>query len=136
MTHHSDSTKTALVLPGGGARGAFQVGVLKALAEILPRNCQNPFPVISGTSAGAVISVVLASKAEHFRSAVTGETYLPVGRLSRMASSVIEYGPEGLGRNGVVGGGGIGKTMKSNQRVGNERSDGSGRRTGRVPRAE
>ncbi|MDH4055403.1 MAG: patatin-like phospholipase family protein [Gammaproteobacteria bacterium] len=76
MTHHSDSTKTALVLPGGGARGAFQVGVLKALAEILPRNCQNPFPVISGTSAGAVISVVLASKAEHFRSAVTELEYV------------------------------------------------------------
>lgn len=69
MNKDSDSTKTALVLPGGGARGAFQVGVLKALAEILPRNCRNPFPVISGTSAGAVISVVLASRAERFRSA-------------------------------------------------------------------
>jgi NTE family protein len=76
MTHHPDATKTALVLPGGGARGAFQVGVLKALAEILPKNCRNPFPVISGTSAGAVISVVLASKAEHFRSAVTELEYV------------------------------------------------------------
>ncbi len=62
--------RTALVLPGGGARGAFQVGVLKAIAEILPKGSRNPFPVISGTSAGAVTSVVLASKAEHFRSAV------------------------------------------------------------------
>ncbi len=70
MTNQSDSTKTALVLPGGGARGAFQVGVLKALAAILPKTSTNPFPIISGTSAGAVNSVVLASRAEHYRSAV------------------------------------------------------------------
>jgi len=70
MTKHPDIPKTALVLPGGGARGAFQVGVLKALAEIMPRNSANPFPVISGTSAGAVNSVVLASRAAHFRTAL------------------------------------------------------------------
>lgn len=65
----SDLTKTGLVLPGGGARGAFQVGVLKAIAEIMPKSCANPFAVISGTSAGAVNSVVLASRAQHFRAA-------------------------------------------------------------------
>ena len=70
MNKAPDDVKTALVLPGGGARGAFQVGVLKALAELLPRDRANPFPVISGTSAGAVNSVVLASRAEHFRSAI------------------------------------------------------------------
>lgn len=70
MNRAPEDVKTALVLPGGGARGAFQVGVLKALAELLPRDQANPFPVISGTSAGAVNSVVLASQAEHFRSAV------------------------------------------------------------------
>ena len=70
MNNQSDSIKTALVMPGGGARGAFQVGVLKAVAEILPKNSKNPFPIISGTSAGAVNSVVLASRAQHFRSAV------------------------------------------------------------------
>ena len=58
---------TALVLPGGGARGAFQVGVLKALAELMPKGSSNPFEVISGTSAGAINSVVLASKARRFR---------------------------------------------------------------------
>ena len=62
--------KTALVLPGGGARGAFQVGVLKALAELLPRGGPNPFPVISGTSAGAVNSIVLATRAQNLRIAV------------------------------------------------------------------
>jgi len=67
MKFHPEDKKTALVLPGGGARGAFQVGVLKALAENLPPGCVNPFPVISGTSAGAINSVVLASKARRFR---------------------------------------------------------------------
>lgn len=66
----STGPRTALVLPGGGARGAFQVGVLKAVAELLPRKSPNPFPIISGTSAGAVNAVVLASRAQHLRSAV------------------------------------------------------------------
>ncbi len=57
-------------MPGGGARGAFQVGVLKALAELLPRGAANPFPVVSGTSAGAVNSIVLAASARNYRSAV------------------------------------------------------------------
>ena len=70
MSNKTDPSRLALILPGGGARGAFQVGVLKALAELLPKNSANPFPVISGTSAGAVNSVVLASKARHFRSAI------------------------------------------------------------------
>ena len=70
MKSTPNNVKTALVLPGGGARGAFQAGVLKALAELLPRDRPNPFPVISGTSAGAVNSAVLASRAHHFRSAV------------------------------------------------------------------
>ena len=56
---------TALILPGGGARGAYQVGVLKAIAEIAPRG-DNPFPVICGTSAGAINAAVLASHAHEF----------------------------------------------------------------------
>ncbi len=60
-----------LVLPGGGARGAYQVGVLKALAELLPRRSANPFAVLSGTSAGAISAAVLASRARSFRRAVT-----------------------------------------------------------------
>jgi NTE family protein len=70
MRIHQQDSKTALVLPGGGARGAFQVGVLKALAELVPSRSANPFPIISGTSAGAINSVVLASKARHFPLAV------------------------------------------------------------------
>ncbi len=67
MNDYSESNKTALVLPGGGARGAFQAGVLKALAQIMPKGSANPFAVISGTSAGAVNSIVLASRAQNFR---------------------------------------------------------------------
>jgi len=58
------------VLPGGGARGAFQAGVLKALAELMPKGASNPFSVLSGTSAGAINTVVLAGKARRFRFAV------------------------------------------------------------------
>ena len=67
---NSSNLRTGLVLPGGGARGAFQVGVLKAIAEILPARARNPFPIVSGTSAGAINSVVLASRAQRFRFAV------------------------------------------------------------------
>jgi NTE family protein len=51
-----------LVLPGGGARAAYQVGVLRAIADLLP-GAPNPFPVIVGTSAGAVSATVLATEA-------------------------------------------------------------------------
>ena len=60
-----------LVLTGGGARSAYQVGVLKAMVEMLPR-ARNPFDVICGTSAGAVAAGVLASEAHHWRRAVAG----------------------------------------------------------------
>lgn len=59
-----------LVLPGGGARCSYQAGVLKAIAELLPALSPNPFPVISGTSAGAINATVLATRARRFRHAV------------------------------------------------------------------
>ena len=55
-----------LVLPGGGARCAYQVGVLKAISEMLLKGSPCPFPIISGTSAGAINSVVLAIRARRF----------------------------------------------------------------------
>ena len=57
--------KPALMLPGGGARGAYQVGVLKALAEFLPGPA-SAFPIIAGTSAGAINAAVMASHADDF----------------------------------------------------------------------
>ncbi|WP_137818461.1 patatin-like phospholipase family protein [Pseudomonas sp. 2FG] len=61
---------TGLILSGGGARAAYQVGVLAAIADLLPDATQNPFPVIVGTSAGAVNAVGLACGALHFTEAV------------------------------------------------------------------
>ncbi|WP_299975825.1 patatin-like phospholipase family protein [uncultured Pseudoteredinibacter sp.] len=61
--------KNALILSGGGARAAYQIGVLKALKEIVPTN-QNPFPIICGTSAGAINAVSLASRCDDFSFAV------------------------------------------------------------------
>ena len=65
-----DAGRLGRVLTGGGARGAYQVGVLKAIAELLPRDAPIPFRVISGTSAGAMIAAVLAAHARHYREGV------------------------------------------------------------------
>ena len=61
---------SALVLSGGGARAAYQVGVLKAIADIMPESTRNPFGIISGTSAGAINAVALAAHADNYRNAV------------------------------------------------------------------
>jgi len=63
-------TKRGLVLSGGGARGAYQVGVLKAISEMHEKHAHNPFSVITGTSAGALNAVALAASANNFRLAV------------------------------------------------------------------
>jgi NTE family protein len=62
--------KAGLVLAGGGARAAYQVGALQALKELLPDARPNPFPIICGTSAGAVNAGALAVNADHFGRAV------------------------------------------------------------------
>jgi len=78
---------TGLILSGGGARAAYQVGVLAAIAEMRKRALLslmespgteaqraalsgNPFPIISGTSAGAINAAVLACGADNFDAAV------------------------------------------------------------------
>lgn len=66
---------TALLLPGGGARAAYQVGVLKGIAELIGSagagNIPSPFSILCGTSAGALNAVALASRADDFGLAVT-----------------------------------------------------------------
>ncbi len=62
--------KTALILSGGGARAAYQAGVLSALSQLSPRGSPTPFPVICGTSAGSINAAVLAVDAANFRFAV------------------------------------------------------------------
>ncbi|MDP9044810.1 MAG: patatin-like phospholipase family protein [Pseudomonadota bacterium] len=65
---------TGLILSGGGARAAYQVGVLEALAQIRrdagQQRSANPFPVIAGTSAGAINAAALACGADDFDAAV------------------------------------------------------------------
>ena len=67
---------TALVLSGGGARAAYQVGVLRALVRIRRSalgpmaRLRNPFGVICGTSAGAINAAALACQADRFEAAV------------------------------------------------------------------
>jgi len=63
-------SKAGLILTGGGARAAYQVGVLKAVRELLPLPEKNPFPIVCGTSAGAVNAATLAVYAENFDAAV------------------------------------------------------------------
>ncbi|MDH3326124.1 MAG: patatin-like phospholipase family protein [Gammaproteobacteria bacterium] len=62
--------KIGLILSGGGARAAYQVGVLKAIADSLPKDAINPFPIICGTSAGAINAAALGVYASQYREAV------------------------------------------------------------------
>lgn len=64
------SPKVGLILTGGGARAAYQVGVLRAIADMLPEGTRNPFPVICGTSAGAINAASLALSARNFHEGV------------------------------------------------------------------
>lgn len=74
-------------MSGGGARAAYQVGVLAAIAQMRHRArlalgdgpetaaqraalSANPFPIISGTSAGAINAAVLACGADNFDAAM------------------------------------------------------------------
>ncbi len=62
--------KTSIIMSGGGARAAYQVGVLKAVAEMLPDDAPNPFDIICGTSAGAINAAAMATHAYNFKKSV------------------------------------------------------------------
>jgi len=58
-----------LILTGGGARAAYQIGVLQEISEMRARHCgakSNPFQIICGTSAGAINASMLACGADRF----------------------------------------------------------------------
>ena len=103
-----------IVMTGGGARGAYQAGVLKRIGEIpLLRAAPSPFKVISGASAGAVNSVFLASGAESFGSCSEQLaklwSELEAGQVFR--TDLVSLGPRAgrwlkdLSLGGVLGGG-------------------------------
>src|SRR5207247_11173084 len=70
LNPESIKSKAGLVLTGGGARAAYQVGVLKAVRELLPLPEKNPFPIVCGTSSGAINAATLAVFADNFDAAV------------------------------------------------------------------
>jgi NTE family protein len=72
MTASAPRTPIALVLSGGGARAAYQVGVLRAIAGALPPATPLPFPIVCGNSAGALNAAFIASDASNFDRAVRG----------------------------------------------------------------
>lgn len=71
---HETPQRVGLLLTGGGARAAYQVGVLEAIADIRlacgAGNQPNPFPIITGTSAGAINASALACGADDFDATV------------------------------------------------------------------
>jgi len=70
MATKNNKPKIGVVMMGGGARAAYQVGVLRAIVDMRPKNSPSPFNIISGTSAGAINAVSLACVAENFQLAV------------------------------------------------------------------
>lgn len=67
---HPGDTRTALVVSGGGARAAYEVGVLKALRELMPRHGNSPFSIYCGISGGAINATSLALAADNFAAGV------------------------------------------------------------------
>ena len=71
MSGPDKGAQTGLIMSGGGARAAYQVGVLRAIARMLPQRSHNPFQIICGTSAGAINAASLASNGDRFDRAVS-----------------------------------------------------------------
>lgn len=93
--------RVALVLTGGGARAAYQVGALMAVREVWGKRPDNPFPILCGTSAGAINAVALAVFAADFNAGVRKLAYIwrnfHVGQIYRsdtlaIAESVLRWG--------------------------------------------
>src|SRR5512139_193870 len=82
--------RVGLVLTGGGARAAYQVGALRALAEIAPAG-PVPFDVLAGISAGAINAVVVATGAADFR-----------GGTARLAETWRTLTPDRVYRTGAI----------------------------------
>src|SRR6202050_5266516 len=86
-----------LVLTGGGARGAYQAGVLRAIAERRGPGAPSPFRVVAGVSAGSINAAFVAAHADDFYGA-TGRLCELWGNLQ--TGDVFETNPVGLSRRG------------------------------------
>lgn len=95
---HPPDTRTALILAGGGARAAYQVGVLAAVRELLPDSKRNPFPILCGSSSGAINAAIMAVRAEDFGS---GVDFLHEIWANFRAGDVYRADPLGIGLSGI-----------------------------------
>lgn len=108
---------TALVLSGGGARGAYEAGVVAGIVEVLGPRSRAPFEVFSGTSVGAINAAYLAAHADradmgvegllgHWRGLSVGEhlsldpvRFLTAGRLRERVAELRGHDRERYGRS-------------------------------------
>jgi NTE family protein len=98
-----------LVLTAGGARGAYQVGVLKRISELPAlRERPQPFEIVTGASAGAINGAFLAARSEDFGGAATEVAHiwseLTVDRVFRTDALAMALGGAGLLCDFTVGG--------------------------------
>jgi NTE family protein len=93
-----ESPRTGLILTGGGARAAYQVGVLLAVAKLSKNRRRNPFPILCGTSAGAINAASIACLADNFSKAVS--ILAGVWRNMR-AHDIYRADPLGVGLSGM-----------------------------------
>jgi NTE family protein len=94
----ANSPKTALVLTGGGARAAYQVGVLLAVAKLSTNRRKNPFPILCGTSAGAINAAGIACVADNFGK---GVSVLASFWRNMHAGDIYRADPLGIGLSGA-----------------------------------
>ena len=90
--------RTGLILTGGGARAAYQAGFLLAVAKLSTNRRRNPFPILCGTSAGAINAAGIACLADNFGKATT--------RLASIwrnmhAGDIYRADPVGIGSSGA-----------------------------------
>ena len=90
--------KVGLVLAGGGGKGAYQLGVWKALKQF---GIDKYIKIFSGTSVGAINAVLFAQndlrKAEAMWNEVDMETLIPLNKMELIKKGIqLAIGAKGL----------------------------------------
>src|SRR5687768_8012430 len=98
--------RLALMMGGGGALAAYQVGALAALAEAVP---DLPVSILSGVSAGAINAIALGSRRGNFAARTEG---LEQAWLDLTPERVFQVAPRRVGWQALrwvarLGGGGL-----------------------------
>jgi NTE family protein len=98
-----------LVLTAGGARGAYQAGVLQRLAELPAlQGRPSPFAIVSGASAGAINGAILAARSERFGEAASEVASvwsgLSASQVFRTDLPALAWRGAALARDFVLGG--------------------------------